>query len=168
MILLRWLAALLLALMAAVAQAGLGDAEEAIWAEAAVTLPAFPLDSDLIEFYVSAATANRFFIDAKSLSAGSDGVIRYVLVVMTSGGATNVSYEGIRCSAREYKLYATGRGDRSWSSLRSGEWRPIENKAMNRHHAELSRDYFCPGGVPIFKADEGRDALRRGKHLQAN
>ena len=39
---------------------------------------------------------------------------------------------------------------------------------MNRHHAALSRDYFCPGGVPIFKADEGRDALRRGKHPQAN
>lgn len=164
----RRLFALLLATVVTAACAGSGDGDEARWEEGEVTLPAFPNDADLIEFYVSAATANRFFIDAKSLSAGSDGVVRYVLVVTTSGGATNVTFEGIRCSARETTLYATGRADRTWGALRAAAWRPIENKPMNRHHAALSRDYFCPGGTPIFKAEEGRDALRRGKHPQAD
>ncbi|MDP2792999.1 MAG: CNP1-like family protein [Sulfurisoma sp.] len=164
----RLLAVLLLALAAECARAGFGDAAESAREEGEVTLPAFPRDADLLEFYVSAATANRFFIDAKSLSAGSDGVVRYVLVVTTSGGATNVTFEGIRCGAREYKLHATGRADRAWSMARNPAWRPIENKAMNRHHAALSRDYFCPLGNPIASADEGRDALRRGKHPQAD
>lgn len=164
----RLLAVLLLVLAAACARAGFGDAEESTREEGEVTLPAFPRDADLLEFYVSAATANRFFIDAKSLSAGDGVVVRYTLVVLTAGGATNVTFEGIRCGALEYKLYATGRADRSWGALRTGEWRPIENKPINRHHAALSRDYFCPLGNPIESADEGRDALRRGKHPQAN
>jgi len=143
-----------------------GDSEEQAWMEGDVTLPAFPDDKDLIEFYVSAATSNRFFIDGKTLSVGSDGVVRYVLVVLTSGGATNVTFEGMRCGVREYRIYATGHRDRNWGGMRSGEWRAIENKPVNRHHAALSRDYFCPLGNPIFKADEGRDALRRGGHPQ--
>lgn len=140
------------------------DEEEKPWIETEVALPAYPADADLIEFYVSAATSNRFFIDGKSLSVGSDGVVRFSLVVLTSGGATNVSHEGIRCSAREVRLYATGRSDRTWSPSRLAVWKPIENKAINRHHAALSRDFFCPNGPPILDADEGRRALKRGIH----
>ncbi|MBU0751407.1 MAG: CNP1-like family protein [Gammaproteobacteria bacterium] len=162
----RVLVMLLLAMN--VAQAAVDDDEAVVWAEGEVSLPTFPADGDLIEFYVSAVTANRFFIDAKSLSAGSDGVVRYVLVVTTAGGATNVTFEGIHCSAREFRIYSTGRIDRSWGALRPADWRRIENKTVNRHHAALSRDYFCPGGSPIQTADEGRDALRRGKHPQAD
>jgi hypothetical protein len=98
---------------------------------------------------------------------GKDGVVRYVLVVQTSGGATNISFEGIRCDAREFRLYASGHREGRWTKARLSEWRPIENKPVNRHHAALSRDLFCPNGVAIYTPDEGRDALRRGKHPQA-
>ncbi|RLJ62165.1 CNP1-like family protein [Sulfurisoma sediminicola] len=164
----RRLAALALTLMVTAACANTDDAEGRPWAEGETALPAFPQDSDLLPFYVSAATSNRFFIDAKSLSAGSDGVVRYVVVIKTSGGATNVTFEGIRCDAREYKLYATGRYDRTWGPLLAGQWRPIEYKDRNRHHSVLSRNFFCPNGVRIGSADEGRDALRRGKHPAAD
>lgn len=162
------IAAFLMALVGGPAGAVPGDAEEKQWLEGEVTLPAFPQDADLIEFNVSAATANRFFIDGKTLSVGSDGVVRYALIVTTAGGATNVSYEGIRCRAREIKLYATGRSDRTWSHSRVAEWRRIENNLVNRHHATLLREYFCPHGVGIRNAAEGRDALRRGGHPQAD
>jgi hypothetical protein len=134
------------------------------WVEEAARLPAFPRDGDLIEFYVSAVTANRFFVDGATLAIGPDGVIRYTLVIKTSGGASNVTYEGVRCGDGIYKLYATGRSDGTWAWMRSGDWRPIENKVANRHHAALSRELFCPLGTPIRSADEGRDALRRGRH----
>jgi hypothetical protein len=94
--------------------------------------------------------------------------VRYTLVILTSGGATNISYEGIRCSNRQVRLYATGRADRSWAPARLSAWRPIENKPVNRHHAALSRDYFCPNGSAITSAAEGLDALKRGKHPQAS
>jgi hypothetical protein len=161
------LAALALVLVAMSACASTEDADEKPWEEGEAAIPAFPQDADLLPFEVSAATRNRFFIDAKSLSAGSDGVVRFVLVIKTSGGATNVSFEGIRCNAREYKLYATGRYDRTWGPLLAGQWRPIQYKDINRHHTVLSRDFFCPNGMPIRSADEGRDALRRGKHPEA-
>ncbi len=132
--------------------------------------PALPKQENLREFYVSAATTNKYFIDASTLAAGADGIVRYVLVVQTSGGATNVSFEGINCKDRSWKHYATGRSDSTWVKSRAtrAEWRPIENKPVNRHHAALSRDLFCPDGIPIHTADEGRDALRLGKHPRSN
>lgn len=143
------------------------DPDAVKWEEDTAELPAFPEEKNLREFYVSGATSHRFFIDEKTLLPGKDGVVRYVLVVKTSGGSTNISFEGIRCETREFKLYASGRADGTWARMRSSDWRPIENKPVNRHHAALSRDLFCPMGAPIRTAEEGRDALIRGKHPMA-
>ena len=142
------------------------DEEEKSWQELEIEPPAFPKQENLREFYVSAVATNKYFIDASTLAVGADGVVRYVLVVKTSGGATNVSFEGIRCKDRSWKHYATGRSDNAWTKSRAAriEWRPIENKPVNRHHAALSRDLFCPMGNAINTADEGRNALRLGKH----
>ncbi|MBI3524796.1 MAG: CNP1-like family protein [Betaproteobacteria bacterium] len=129
--------------------------------ESEVPLPAFPRQENLVEFYVSAPASNHFFIDAKSVSIGPDGVVRYTLVVKTAGGATNISYEGIRCSTSEYKLFATGRSDGAWARARTDDWRPIENKNINRHHAALNSEYFCHDGLPPDSAAEGVAALRR-------
>ncbi|NJD34091.1 MAG: hypothetical protein FIA96_04535 [Betaproteobacteria bacterium] len=142
----------------------LRDEDPGPWAEEVIELPAFPVDANLIEIAVSAVTANRFFVDGASIRPGQDGVVRYTLVVRTAGGATNVSFEGIRCKTGEYRLYASGRADGSWAPARLTDWRRIENKAANRQHAALNREFFCPVGSPIATADEGRDALRRGKH----
>jgi hypothetical protein len=132
--------------------------------EAASTFPAYPKESDLIEFYVGPRATNRFFVDANSLSAGGDGIVRYTLVVKTAGGATNISYEGIQCSARQFKIYATGNADGTWAGNRLAAWRPIENELVNRYHAALNHDFFCPIDNPIRSSAEGLDALRRGKH----
>jgi hypothetical protein len=134
-----------------------------------VESPAFPRQENLREYYVGPATTNNYFIDASTLSVGSDGIVRYVLVVRTAGGATNVSFEGINCKDLTWKHYATGRSDGTWVKSRAVrvEWRPIENKPVNRHHAALSRDYFCPASSAINNAEEGRNALRLGKHPDA-
>ncbi len=148
-----------------------GFEDEAPWQELKeVEPPAFPRQENLLEYYVGPATANNYFIDASTLSVGSDGIVRYVLVVRTAGGATNVSFEGINCKELAWKHYATGRSDGTWVKSRAArsEWRPIENKPVNRHHASLSRDLFCPAGIPIWTADEGRNALRLGKHPNSN
>ncbi|MCK9380818.1 MAG: CNP1-like family protein [Sulfuritalea sp.] len=147
-----------------------GDEEEQPWQELESEPPAFPKQENLREFYVSAVATNQYFIDASTLAVGADRVVRYVLVVRTSGGATNVSFEGINCKESTWKHYATGHGDGTWMKSRAlrNEWRPIENKPVNRHHAALSHDFFCPAGVAINTADEGRNALRLGKHPNAN
>lgn len=160
-------------LLSGAAFAGLGlrdddDPDAPKWEEVALQLPVFPQEANLREFYVSATTTHKYYIDATTLSVGKDGVVRYALVVRTSGGATNITYEGIRCESREYKIYATGHRDGTWVVARRSPWRPVENKPTNRHHAALSREYFCPVGNAIYTADEGREALRLGKHPNAN
>ncbi len=143
------------------------DPDEPKWQEEEVVLPTFPREENLLEFYVSAVAGNRFFIDGSSIAVGADGVVRFAMVVKTTGGATNVTYEGLRCKMFEYRLYATGRADGTWSKARASEWKPIENKPVNRQHAALNRDYFCPSTLPIGTPEEGRAAIKRGGHPDA-
>lgn len=138
--------------------------EEKKWVELETRLPDFPKPENLIEFNAGAATRNRHFIDGTSLSVGEDGVVRYVVVVQTAGGTTNISYEGIRCAARVQKYYAFGRSDNAWGASRNREWLPIR---PGGYQSALSRDYFCPGHTAILRADEGLNALRLGAHPEA-
>src|SRR5664279_1821381 len=103
------------------------DYESKQWQEVEVQLPAAPRQESLLPFYVSAATENRFYIDGATLSVGNDGVVRYVLLVLTPQGARNVTYEGMRCETRERRIYASGRQDGSWSKARKNEWVRIQD-----------------------------------------
>lgn len=136
--------------------------EERDWREGEVTLPALPRPEALIEFFPSATTSFRFFVDPASLSVGEGGVVRYTLVARSARGVDNVSYEGIRCKSDTYRVYAHANAG-AWS--RTGtDWKPIEPKSVQRWHNELARRYFCPLHLPILSAAEGLDALRRGGH----
>lgn len=132
------------------------------WQEEAVHLPAAPQSENLLPFYVSATTTNKFFVDASSISVGNDGVVRYTLVVLAAEGGRNVSYEGMRCETRERRIYAAGRSDGSWSTSRNHQWSPIQDAAANRHYAALFLEYFCVGGAIVRNADEARGILKRG------
>jgi hypothetical protein len=140
------------------------DYESKQWQEIEVQLPAAPKQETLLPFYVSAATENRFFIDGATLSVGSDGVVRYVLLVLTPQGVRNVTYEGMRCLTRERRIYASGRQDGSWSKARKNEWVRIQDAYANRQHAALFLEYFCPVGNIVQDAAEARNALIKGVH----
>ena len=159
-------AALLAATAArAPAQWGLFDSEfdeqKKPWSEIEARLPAYPKADQLIRFEAGAASPHRFYIDPASLSVGEDGVVRYTLVVKTAGGATNVSFEGIRCASREQKLYALGQSDGKWLRAREPAWRHIEYKELNRHYGVLYADFFCPDRRKPGSVKEIVEALRR-------
>ena len=118
--------------------------------------PAYPRSDTLIEFGVSGSEF-RFYIDGATLSVGSDGIVRYVLVARSPSGVDNVSFEGMRC-AGEYRPYALGRPDGTWAPS-PGRWR-----ATQRWHRALLHEYFCPQTQPIRDAAEGVQALRQGGH----
>ncbi|MCX7218243.1 MAG: CNP1-like family protein [Burkholderiales bacterium] len=140
------------------------DIEEEVnkeWQEIALTLPTAPVAENLLAFYDSGSQA--FFIDAKSLSVNSDGSVRYTLVSNSSGGAKNISYEGIRCQTGEKKLYAFGRSDGSWSNSRRDQWERISDAGANKQHNTLFYDYFCEGKSIAGKAEQ---IITRIKHKQ--
>lgn len=140
------------------------------WKEIEAKIPAYPKDESLLAFDAGPATPHRFFIDGKSLSIGSDGVVRYTLVVKTAGGATNVTYEGIRCETHEQKYYAVGQRDGSWVRARNPGWRLIRNQEVNRQHNALYNDYLCNGGtykgLPAPSVSQILQDLRYGRPRQ--
>ena len=140
--------------------------DERNWKEMEGKLPAYPKDADLVEFFVSEASSFRFFLDATSVSIGPDGVVRFTLVARSPSGASNVSYEGLRCKTAEYKAFAIGRSDGSWSE-RPTTWQKIQRKRVQRWHEALYDDYLCKGTAPPLSVEEiarglkGGDGLRR-------
>jgi hypothetical protein len=114
-----------------------------------------------IKLHVSATTDFRHFVDWGSVSAGEDGVVRYVLVARSPGGVDNITFEGMRCSG-EYRVYAVARPDGTWGG-RPAEWRPIPRTA-NASQLVLARQYFCPGRQAIATSEEGQRAVRAGGH----
>lgn len=163
----RWLALLgVLGLLLPLAgqAAFIEEEEEKPWQEIEAQLPPAPRQQDWLPFYVSAVAENRFYVDGASLSVGSDGVVRYVLMVVSPEGVRNVSYEGMRCETGERRIYASGRSDGSWSKSRNNAWTRIRNVPVNRQYAALFAEYFCLGGVIVRDPAEAISALKRGGH----
>lgn len=131
-------------------------------AEVKLELPPFPRESDLVQFYPGPVGGHRYYIDATHLIVGPDRIIRYAVVMRTSGGATNTSYEGIRCQTTEQRLYATGYPGKGWVEAKTSDWVPIRSGRVNEHQAFLYSEYFCPyGAMPANKASIV-NALREG------
>lgn len=135
-------------------------------ADAGVVFPAWPKDENLIEFQVSNASSFRFYIDAASLALSPERIVRYTLVARSASGVANVSYEGMRCSESQYRIYAYGQDGR-WLP-QPAEWRDIQPKPTQRWHLQLRTDFFCPSRGTILSVAEGLDALRRGLHPSLN
>ncbi|WP_370454668.1 CNP1-like family protein [Herbaspirillum sp. SJZ099] len=129
------------------------DDEEKPWQEIAVQLPPTPQEQNLAEFYLSPNATMKAYVDLKSVSVGTDNVVRYTVVTKTEGGAVNVIYEGMRCETWEKKSYAFGHPDGKWSRSRRDKWQPIKDVGANRVDGALFRDYFCEGKMV---ADNGK------------
>jgi hypothetical protein len=135
--------------------------------ELALQLPAAPKGADLLEFDSGRRTTLRFFIDPAALTVGTDGIIRFTVVIRGDGAASNVSYEGIRCKTRERKVYAYGRADGTWYQARNPVWTKIGWPATEGYRFALYQNYFCPSRQSITTAREGIEAFRRGGHPRA-
>lgn len=121
--------------------------------EAKIELPPFPQESDLVQFYPGPAFgSHRHYIDVTNLVVGKDRIVRYAVVMRTSGGATNYTYEGIRCQTQEQRLYATGYAGKGWIEAKLSDWTPIRRGRINEYQSFLYAEYFCPyGAVPSDK-----------------
>ena len=126
---------------------GLTDADGPNWQEDEIEFPPLPQEENLYEFFVTAASPNTFLIDESSIAVGEDRVVRYVLMVRTPGGAENITYEGIRCTTGEVRIYAHGRSD-EWRPARRGGWKRLQPSGYNMPRAVLAIQHFCDGPAP--------------------
>ncbi len=141
------------------------DEEDKPWEEIAADFPPAPKAENLLPFYVGPTATQTFAVDSKSLSIGTDGVVRYTLVATSPSGAKNISYEGIRCASFEKKIYALGREDGTWGRSRRDQWESIVRSKVNRQHAALSADYFCSNLTIVGTEKDMINRLKSGKTL---
>jgi hypothetical protein len=129
------------------------DANVKPWQEIQATLPAAPKEENLTELTLDPPSPHRFLVDRASVSVGEDKVVRYTVVIETSGGTRNVNYEGMRCDTVEAKIYAFGREHGEWVRNQYADWAPIRFRVSNGYQAELFRHYFCAvGGAADIEA----------------
>jgi hypothetical protein len=138
------------------------DVEDTPWTEQGVGMPAYPEQSHLVGVPVQIPSSKlEMFIDERSLTAGDDGVARYVLVLRSPSGAENVFYEGIRCATRELRSYAYGSSRATWQSV-DAAWAPIQDTGMGRYREQLYRYYLCRPAMGILPRQEMLQRMRYG------
>ena len=138
------------------------DEEKQGWQEIQAEIPAYPKPENLVQLVTGNAASHRFYIDTTSLSLTEDGVMHYTALVKTAGGATNVTFEGMRCKTREHKLYAVGRNDGTWVRARDPKWQRIELREPNPYRYVLYREFFCAERTLPTKPQRAAEALKRG------
>ena len=121
------------------------DIEEYTWEEQETEIPPYPKDENLLEFHVDSADArSSYYIDTESLNINEkDGIVRYTLVMKLGADQKSVSYEGMKCSSREYKVYAFGGRNGEMRPATRAKWRPIRRSGSNLYHRDLWDFYLC-------------------------
>ena len=117
--------------------------ESPAWKEEASGLPAYPENDHLLEVPASLPGSDfRIFIDPDSLSVGGDRVVRYTVVIVSSSGVRNISYEGLHCGSDEYRRYAYGSDDK-WFPIEASPWQKVRDIGMDHYRHVLYWDYLC-------------------------
>jgi len=107
-----------------------------------VVFPGAP--SNLLHVHVTAGAALQFFVDRASITVEPGQIVRYTLVARAPNGPDNVSYEGIDCAHRRWKLYGVWNdANKTWQAASSTDWQRIPDSGAQRIHATLYDDDFC-------------------------
>lgn len=139
------------------------DVEFKEWMESeAPPPPAFDA-SKLLTFDVSGASALVYGVDPATLSIGSDGVVRYVMVASSASGARNVFYEGIRCTTGEFKTYARYTPEGAWVNVAKPEWRSVFGNMPSKHALQFARAGACDSAAPATSVHEIIRQLKAGR-----
>jgi CNP1-like family len=141
------------------------DDDAKSWKEIQAQIPPYPQPANLVPLEVAPGLAHRFYVDTASLSRGDDGVMRYTAVLKAAGGASNVTFEGMRCETREHKVYALGRDDGTWVRARDPKWSRLAFSEATPHRGVLFRDYLCFSRHDLPAVKDVVGALKRGQPL---
>jgi hypothetical protein len=133
------------------------------WQEVQAQLPAYPKQENLLAFNVSSATDNSYSIDTASIVIGEDEVVRYTVVIDSPHGARTVNFEGMRCDPTEFKIYAFGHADNTWSKNRYAKWEGYKLRSLLSYHKALFEDHFCINGLRVRTVQEAIANLKRGQ-----
>ena len=114
-----------------------------VFKEGATAMPLNPPNKATIQpFYVSQQTIFKFAVDTDSILIGNDGITRYIVILTSPNGNSQVQYEGIRCDSFQWRLYGTFENG-TWKENPLSSWRTIQDHTPNRYQAALAQGAFC-------------------------
>lgn len=114
-----------------------------VFKEGSTAMPLNPPNKATIQpFYVSQQTIFKFAIDTDSILIGNDGITRYIVILTSPNGNSQVQYEGIRCDSFQWRLYGTLENS-VWKENPLSSWNPIKDHTANRYQAALAQGAFC-------------------------
>ena len=114
-----------------------------VFKEGATAMPLNPPNkATTLPFYVSQQTIFKFAVDTNSILIGNDGVTRYIVILTSPNGNSQVQYEGIRCDSFQWRLYGTFENS-TWKENPLSSWRAIHSSIPNRYQAALAQGAFC-------------------------
>lgn len=125
--------------------------------------PKAPNPDDLVEYYTTSSTRNRYLLDLASVAAADAESVRFTVVIESSSGVRNVRHEALRCSSMERRLLAIARPDGSWSVTTNSRWQPLGQSDNHLGYDELQKA-FCFGGVQSDRAVV-EQRIRTGRRL---
>ena len=82
-------------------------------------------------------------IDPATITVGSDGVVRYVVVMRNASGFHAAAYEGLRCTTDEVKTYARFSTAGQWVIAKEPAWRSITDNMPSKHAFAIARQGVC-------------------------
>jgi hypothetical protein len=130
------------------------------WKEGQTRLPPPPSADDLAPIDAPrAADGYAFFIDRRSVSRGSDGVMRYTVVVESRTGARNVFHEGLRCLTDEVRTYAYATRRGPFRRAGNATWRRIATDGPRGYQDYLANVIMCDRQGYAWDADKALRAL---------
>jgi len=113
------------------------------WKEAHTALPPLPADENLIPVDApDGAPGYDYLVDRDSISLGSDGVMRYTVVVRSGTGAVNVFHEGMRCETDQVRTYAYASRDGGFRRMED-DWGPVHARGARGYQDHLFERIMC-------------------------
>jgi len=128
------------------------DAIERPWTESSVQIPELPADDAWSTMPMDSLPATQKLALAKSSIRidKKDWVVRYWVLISSTGGAYNASFQGLRCRTREVITYAYGQEypESKVIPIKEPMWRDIGNRKRGNYTHELAHYVFCSDEVP--------------------
>ncbi len=115
------------------------------WKEVDARPPATFRTDNLVSIEMPRYVSVKIGIDPETLVISSDGIVRYVVVALSTSGNINAAYEGIWCRSGEVKTYARAGNDGQWAPVADPQWKALSASQPSMHALAMARQGLCDG-----------------------
>ena len=136
-------------------------AEKSAWEEQPVTAAPTYSSQHLLAIDMPKGMSVAIAVDPQTITVGSDGVARYVVVTRNQSGSENAFFEGIRCEAHQVKTYARHDASGDWIMTTDAVWKSFNDNFPSRHAVVFALQAVCKDGTAQTR-DALIDSLKHG------